>query len=322
MTPLIKDTLWVQVASRWTRMTQMANFKKGPGVNADLSFVMIPGNPGNDRFYEYFGEQLMEVMLGSGYHHRVEFVSVCHLNHVELPPEKRADSNGQYGARYVLQDQIQHKIEFCRAFINIHSKTVLIGHSIGAYIALKVFPQLQKDGYNVLKCVGLFPTLENMATTANGRRMYTALQFFDNHDLLTRAICSWLWLLPTSVKRILVRPFLRGLVPECCVDAATEIVNTNVIRNIIHMSRDELDRILDHDETLFATDREKLLLYYGIIDGWVPGEAPEQQLKRFGDSMVTIDSDNCEHAFVLRHTEVMARNVVHILEKVFLEAKE
>jgi hypothetical protein len=56
-------------------------------------------------------------------------------------------------------------------------------------------------------------------------------------------------------------------------------------------------------------------LYYGSVDGWVPGNCAEQQAERLGKSCVFLDNDGCEHAFVIRDGEIMARTVVSLVEE-------
>ena len=91
-------TEWALVAGRWTRISRMTNFqlsdghksKSNPDPNSnsdsesDLVFVMIPGNPGNERFYEHFGQRILEISK-SKFNNKAEFLTVSHLNHVQLP---------------------------------------------------------------------------------------------------------------------------------------------------------------------------------------------------------------------------------------------
>lgn len=48
---------------------------------------------------------------------------------------------------------------------------ILMGHSIGAYMALKILPRLIDHGFNIVKVLGLFPTIEQMAISPNGVRI-------------------------------------------------------------------------------------------------------------------------------------------------------
>lgn len=93
-----------------------------------------------------------------------------------------------------------------------------------------------------------------------------------------------------------------------------ELLNAPVVRNIIHMSNDELKNVIDHNPDLFK-HQEKVLVYYGKNDGWVPNSCVVQQLDRLGEKYVLVDEDNCEHAFVIKDGEVMAKKIISVVEK-------
>lgn len=93
-----------------------------------------------------------------------------------------------------------------------------------------------------------------------------------------------------------------------------ELLNPPVIRNIIHMSNDELQNVVDHDPELFK-HKEKILVYYGKNDGWVPNSCAAQQLDRLGEKHVVVDEHDCEHAFVIKDGEIMAENIISIVEE-------
>ncbi|KAE9548885.1 hypothetical protein FO519_007910 [Halicephalobus sp. NKZ332] len=311
-------TEWVLVAGRWTRMSQMLNFRPSDVSQSEsipeseVVFVMIPGNPGNERFYEDFGQRILESLNGK---RKTEFLTVSHLNHVELPERLQRSSELERNERFLLQDQVKHKLNFFLEHVPKKPKLILIGHSIGAYMALKILPELISEGFNVVRTLALFPTIEQMAVSPNGTRLGGILRFFDEHDTLSRIILSWLWLLPLQVKRFLVGFNLRDpSIPECIVESAMELISAPVVRNIIHMSNDELKNVVDHDPELFK-HKDKILMYYGKTDGWVPNSCALKQLDRLGENHVLIDEDNCEHAFVIKDGEAMTRNVVSLIEK-------
>lgn len=92
-----------------------------------------------------------------------------------------------------------------------------------------------------------------------------------------------------------------------------ELLSAPVIKNIIHMSNDELKTVVDHNPDLFR-QKEKIIIYYGKKDHWVPNHCPQQQMERYGHEHVKIDADDCEHAFVIKNGEIMAKNVVKTIE--------
>lgn len=123
-------------------------------------------------------------------------------------------------------------------------------------------------------------------------------------------------MLPGFIKHFIIRRVLNGEVPECIIESATELVSSPVIRNIMHMANNELHVVKYHDDSLFNNQyRDRISLYYGAVDKWVPAQCAEEQAQRLGKSCVFIDNDGCEHAFVIRHGEIMAQKVVSLLDK-------
>jgi pimeloyl-ACP methyl ester carboxylesterase len=314
---LEKFTTWIKVARKYTRVTCQRNFIPTLEQEAELIFVMIPGNPGNDKFYDHFGQRVLEVMGDNQFHILTEFYTIAHLNHVKLPNDLREESEIKHDDLFLLSDQITHKFNYFMDYMPKKTPIILMGHSIGSYMALKILSQLIDNGFNVVKVLGLFPTIEQMAISPNGVRTGRYLEFFDTHSILSKILLSWLWMLPDRFKRFIVRLNLRGpLIPECVIDSAVEILSSSVVRNVIHLANNELHVVKHHDESLFQNEhRDRILLYYGAIDGWVPASCAEEQAERLGKSCVFLDNDGCEHAFVIRDGEVMARTVVSLVEE-------
>lgn len=74
-------------------------------------------------------------------------------------------------ALYSFQDQIDHKIECFDMLKERYSaddtKFVLMGHSIGSYLAVEVFKQ--RHAFNIDRLIALFPCLYDIALTPNGK---------------------------------------------------------------------------------------------------------------------------------------------------------
>nr|POE68374.1 isoform 2 of lipid droplet-associated hydrolase [Quercus suber] len=105
-------------------------------IHADdpkMHVLFIPGNPGVVAFYKDFVESLYEFLEG-----RV--------------------SNWEHGRLFSLEEQIDHKMDFIKQELeNIEVPMILVGHSIGSYMAIDIFRRsLEKVTY----CIGLYPFLE------------------------------------------------------------------------------------------------------------------------------------------------------------------
>ncbi|KPP76225.1 hypothetical protein Z043_104450, partial [Scleropages formosus] len=120
----------------------------------------------------------------------------------------------QTGDVFGLQGQIEHKLAFLREHVPRDTRLVLIGHSIGCYIILDMMkrePRLQvrvSSWEQVLKSVLLFPTIERMAATPQGRLMTPVLCRLRYATYLPVFLLS---LLPLGLKTSIVKFALRGL---------------------------------------------------------------------------------------------------------------
>ncbi|VDM45831.1 unnamed protein product [Toxocara canis] len=276
------------------------------------------GNPGNEGFYEYFGRELLtnleaETMKRySASSEQYILYTVSHLNHVNLPRELR--NNGAHNAtdRFDLNDQVEHLADFCFEYLPKAGRIVMFGHSIGAYIMLRILPNLLKHEYNIVCACALFPTIERMAESPNGKRLFPILSRLDSFNaLFVSLILCWLDLLPLSLRRWFCSWGLpTGNVPECVLDSAAELLCLNVFRNIIHMSTDELRKVCELDESLLKHS-DRIRFYYGKTDKWCPIDFGYQMKDRLGEELVVIDDSDCEHAFVIKNSEIMARKLVN-----------
>uniref|UniRef100_A0A915E9T8 Lipid droplet-associated hydrolase n=1 Tax=Ditylenchus dipsaci TaxID=166011 RepID=A0A915E9T8_9BILA len=136
-----------------------------------FTFLLIPGNPGNDLFYENFGQQFVQEIskkqTGSA-----TIYTISHLNHA--PKDKGCSTTQQ--ELFNLSEQIEHKLDFCREHLSENRSLYLVGHSIGAYICLRMLDQLKKEGWTVSGCYCLFPAVERMAKTPSGQKVIPLIQ--------------------------------------------------------------------------------------------------------------------------------------------------
>ncbi|EJD76178.1 hypothetical protein LOAG_16814 [Loa loa] len=310
---------WLPVSGRFARVSLLGSRLDGdPTVLLSdftgLIILMIPGNPGNEQFYEHFGQvvlnkisRIMQISEGS-----ILFCTVSHLNHVPIPREYSEMSICNCDDRISLAEQIEYKFNFCLQYLPKTAKFILIGHSIGSYLMLRILPDLLKYEFNIIRCIALFPTIEHMAESPKGEHLLPWLKKFRNWDGVVQTLFSCLRYLPNSVKERICT-FVMGnrcqYFPPCILRSAVEIVDINVIRNIIFMAVDELLTVSNLDESLLRhSDRFRFL--YGTTDQWCPLRYALEMQKRLGKDLVIIDDKKCEHAFVLNHGEVVATDVV------------
>lgn len=188
-----------------------------------------------------------------------------------------------------------------------------MGHSIGSYMMLRILPELVSQGFLVQKAIALFPTIERMAISPNGLRLTSRLAFFDQHDWLVKLLTWWIDYVPFSVKKWLCSWHMNHPnVPDSVIAAAAELSHLHVFRNIIHMSSDEMQNVADLDHSLLSHP-EKIMFYYGTIDGWCPLAYGENMQRLLPIEQVLVDEEKCEHAFVIRDSDIVARKVVEMI---------
>jgi hypothetical protein len=82
-----------------------------------------------------------------------------------------------------------------------------------------------------------------------------------------------------------------------------------VCYNCLHMAGTEMEHIRGLDDDHVRAHLPKLSLYYGRTDGWVPLAHYERMRTVFPDADVHLCDPAIPHAFVLGHSEAMARLV-------------
>uniref|UniRef100_A0A0K0EQ17 Lipid droplet-associated hydrolase n=1 Tax=Strongyloides stercoralis TaxID=6248 RepID=A0A0K0EQ17_STRER len=309
---------WIKVSGYWTRISIISqqnivfsNDKLKLPKETKVIF-MIPGNPGNDGYYKAFGTHLLEKLKINKPKNDYIFLSISHVNHVYMKGDNENKENV-----YKLQFQVDHKYHFVNDFLGKENEIIMMGHSIGSFMMLKIFLKLKELGYeNINLAFGLFPTIERMSCTPNGQKLYSILKFLDNNPHFTKCITFWFDIMPVFVKKFLVNCNLgfNNSIPLCITESTVELFNTTVIRNIIHMSRDELDNVLEYNFDLKRYS-SNIYLYYGLKDGWVPINYGSDMLNReqLNDGHVIFDTTDSEHAFVIKESKIIADELIKFL---------
>ncbi|KAM4724627.1 lipid droplet-associated hydrolase isoform 3-T4 [Anableps anableps] len=162
----------------------------------DVLLLIIPGNPGVVGFYQTF-MQTLHGMLG------YPVWAVSHAGHCAPPDSMDMVEDAAAAARrdvFGLDGQVRHKLAFLQNHVPRGTRLVLLGHSIGCYMILEMMkrdPELK-----VLKAVMLFPTIERMSQTPQGRVLTPLLCQLRYLAYLPLLLLS---LLPERLASLLVR---------------------------------------------------------------------------------------------------------------------
>ncbi|KAG7466031.1 hypothetical protein MATL_G00160510 [Megalops atlanticus] len=267
-------------------------------------FLVIPGNPGVVGFYKTFMQAIHEAFDG-----RFPVWAVSHAGHC-APPDRMgmtADAFMDVEDVFGLNGQVEHKLAFLREHVPRDTRLVLIGHSIGCYIILELMkrqPELQ-----VVKSVLLFPTIERMAESPQGKVMTPVLCRLRYAAYLPILLLS---LLPRCLKAALVRLALRGLrsLDPSIIPATVSLINVDCAANAMYMGSQEMVQVLDRDNSTIHQNLDKLIFYYGACDHWCPVQYYHDIKKDFPDGNIQLCKRGIRHAFVLDAGEKMASMII------------
>lgn len=201
---------------------------------------------------------------------------------------------------------------FIRKYVPKDTKLIIMGHSIGAYICVELLnePDLQSK---IQKSYLLFPTLEHMADTPQGKFLNKFVRYF----VSILVFLTWVFiLLPSIVQTFLVKAYLfLTRSPVSFINEAKSFLKPNVIRNVLFMVMDEMEKVNDRNDSCIEKNLNKLKLYYGQTDHW----APPSYYYRIKEKYPTINAELCnfEHAFVMKNSEDVGKIVVGWIQEDF-----
>ena len=158
---------------------------------------------------------------------------------------------------------------------SMNREIILIGHSVGCYIILELLAQLGIIGIKnrVKHAFLLFPTIERMSETPNGKVLTFATTFF---MWLIYFMGCLVASLPSFIQRPLIDIFyIKRHEPNKLVSNMDEVVlkmcsNYSCVRSCFHMGRNEMHYVKALKTSLITQNRDLLTLYYGTTDKWCP----------------------------------------------------
>uniref|UniRef100_A0A4W3JBH0 Lipid droplet-associated hydrolase n=1 Tax=Callorhinchus milii TaxID=7868 RepID=A0A4W3JBH0_CALMI len=270
-------------------------------------FLIIPGNPGIAGYYKTFMQILHQTM-----DQKYPVWVISHAGHCVPPESMEMMEDIELEDVFGLNGQIEHKLAFLRKYVPEDVKIVLIGHSIGCYIILEMMkrePQLQ-----VLKAVLLFPTIERMAESPQGKLMTPVLCKL---RFMMYVPIYFLSFLPESVKTSLVRWALQGLqsLDEGSVSASLNLFSVDCVANAMYLGSQEMVQVVCRDDSTIQQHLDQLIFYYGRGDHWCPVVYYEDMKRSFPEGTIYLCQKGIRHAFVLDASEEMAQMITDWLYK-------
>ncbi|OWZ09007.1 hypothetical protein PHMEG_00018354 [Phytophthora megakarya] len=270
---------WNVVAKDGTQAQSLVYYPEQK-AQPNVLVLVLPGNPGIPFFYLPLMQELVQI---HGRRHEVRCLS--HAGH--FMPWK---NNGR---AFSLQEQLEHKAFYLEQRLRQDPtlQFVVIGHSIGSFFALDIarrFPQ------QIAKVVLMQPTIMHMAKSPKGKQMMPLFNHYEQGVALVGAVE---YLVPTSLRRWLVRRVVGSKTSETLQLASLSLVNASVMRNVLGMAANEMKDVTELDENLIKQVESKSLFVYSTVDEWVPAEFVQEYQVRFPKAQHRVMPQG--HAFMM-----------------------
>lgn len=208
---------------------------------------------------------------------------------------------------------------------------VMLGHSVGAYIALEIFHRHQRDAspaphlrlhHGILLC----PTITHIARSSCGRLFSLICRLAVVRAHLHRLIALLLLFIP-SVLLYAWTHYVLGFSPHAASIAASFLKSRDAVRQTLHMGADEMEAIAadEWDEELWELLRgddearlrvPKFFFLFAKTDHWVSCRERDEFIARMrrhaerdgpehkkGRTEIEVDNGRFPHAFSTRECE-------------------
>eukprot|EP01063_Lacrimia_lanifica_P024494 TRINITY_DN32391_c0_g1_i1.p1 TRINITY_DN32391_c0_g1~~TRINITY_DN32391_c0_g1_i1.p1 ORF type:complete len:316 (+),score=71.31 TRINITY_DN32391_c0_g1_i1:61-1008(+) len=275
--------------------------------------VVIPGNPGVARFYLKFAAALKKEVKGDP-----RVVCMSYAGHGFAKRDGVFTVEEQVGFTHGLVGKIAEK--------NPAARLHLVGHSVGAYVAVQVAGKFQAEGCGtrIASINGLFPTVEHIAQGTNARVWPVLLPGMRQIASGIGGAVGWL---PQGLRRRAAGLFA-STNDEAHLAIVADMADYSLLHNILHMADSEFKAIKDICPVLLGPLASRCQFYYGVVDGWVqPYLVPRMRDtlaglsdKPVGDTVhhdgpkVVVDATGAPHAFVLTHSDEVAAAIAPMLK--------
>ncbi|KAJ6110701.1 hypothetical protein N7486_002936 [Penicillium sp. IBT 16267x] len=232
-------------------------------------------------------------------------------------------------------------------------KVILIGHSVGAYIAMEILrrhregiPDIETlssetgsgvdladssslNSFDVIGGVMLFPTVKDIAHSPSGQKLTTLLSFLPQLALLVGFFARILTsVLPSSTLKAVVRSVMKDP-PAHGLETTFEFLKSSGgVRQALHMAADEMRTITSDKWTddiwgigCASEPITRLFFYFGRNDHWVAEKTRDEIIalrgreEGLGPKMFVCE-EGLPHAFCLKHSDIMAQKVANMIRDI------
>lgn len=260
----------------------------------------IPGNPGISAFYETFFDTLTVQVPG------LEIITTDHLgfeeDHNVRDPVHRID----------LDAQIEHKIDLLDGILlgrTAAEKAAKIpifiaGHSVGAYMALRV---LERRSNDISRVYLLTPTINDISKSQQGRILTPLYAIPSFVSIIAAVVFLLTTFIPGRLLQWLVQRVTK-LPDDACHIVRTRVLRPSVVYTALTLAQSEMRQISAPDEKFWAKFGSRCSSYWATDDHWV-SESHRETLLNVAPGLESFNCLESPHAFCIRHGDLVARKV-------------
>lgn len=156
----------------------------------------------------------------------------------------------------------------------------------------------------VSKCMLLFPAVERLALTPQGKLLNPFVTYF---RWLAPLLAYPLKFVPARIKEAIINWHFRGrAVPPCVTDGTIQLLQSSVVASALRLVHSEFAALGDADYDLIGKHVDRLTFYYGIDDHWCPRGFYDDMKATFPDADIRLCRGAFRHAFVIEESEQLA----------------
>jgi predicted alpha/beta hydrolase family esterase len=214
---------------------------------------------------------------------------------------------------YSLDEQVAHKIDFLDhlAEINpIDTKYYLSAHSLGTYMSVQIMkarPQM-----NIVKVISLFPTMHSMGETPNAKNIKPLTHPISR--LVLSAVAHALSFVPIRLVSTVVGYFSEQSAHAMEV-SMKYLLNRKTLNSVLYLAGCEFEQIQELDHDVIDEHQDRWVMYFSQRDGWAPMDHYHLIKDNFPRVQAHLCQEDIGHAFVMDHSETMARKVIDWLSE-------
>ncbi|XP_045493859.1 lipid droplet-associated hydrolase [Colias croceus] len=271
-------------------------------TNGKDVILCVTGNPGVTDFYIEFAAELYQS-------HSMPICVIGQAGHEEVPHEKSNILSSQEHL-FNLEGQIKHKLDLINNCIDKKSKLHLIGHSIGAWLIIEILQKNSSLIHRVSSVNLLFPTLQRMAISPNGKYINNTLRKMFSYVLF---ILKLIRILPICIKKFLIDLYLlvKSLPPHY-YERIYKVISPSVMEKVMFLAFDEMDTVVELNKAGIIKIKHLTNVIYSDCDNWAPLSYMED-LKVYQPEL-QLHEVKVEHAFVLKSSVDIAQMVAEYIQ--------